>query len=49
MTVVYIRVMRMLVHHDLVLMPMPVRLLAIPRKIVRVLVMCVVPVRMAVR
>jgi hypothetical protein len=42
--VVDVRIVRVLVHHDVVLVPMPVRLLAIPGEIVRVLVMGIVPV-----
>lgn len=37
----------MFMHHWLVIMPMPMRISAVPRKIVRVVVMLVMPVRMA--
>ena len=49
MAVMQIRIMRMAVFHRLVHMRMGVRLVAIPGKIVRMLVMRVVPVAMVVR
>ena len=45
----HVRVVRVLVHYHTMLVPMPVGFFAIPREVVSMLMMFVMPMRVAVR